>query len=258
MNPAVNTIAAPTRDHVGTVEAITESHTIDPELYREPREPELAELAIADAPEAWASLGFDIDEDDNLDLGGVRLRLGAKGGRGIVSWSLRRVNAMGSIDGLATPVPRMLRPPPFITHPNGATGLDHVVITTPDFGRTAAALQRAGVELKRTQEIGRGRQGFRRLGPAILEVVQLPEDGAGAEAAGVVARTQPTANTGAASDSSFWGLVVVVISLEDLAERLGERLSEIQPAVQPGRRIVALKPTEAIGPALAFITPEPR
>jgi hypothetical protein len=240
------------------VEAITESHTIDPELYREPREPELAELAIADPPEAWVSLGFDVNEDHNLDLGGVRLRLGAKGGQGIVSWSLRRVNAMGSIDGLPTPVPRMLRPPPFKTHPNGATGLDHVVVTTPDFGRTASALARAGVELKRTQEIGRGRQGFRRLGPAILEVVQLPEDGAGAEAAGIVARAKPTANTGATSDSSFWGLVVVVIDLEGLAERLGDRLLEIRPAVQPGRSIAALAPTDAIGPALAFMTPEPR
>jgi hypothetical protein len=240
------------------VEAITESHTIDPELYREPREPELAELAVADRPEAWAALGFDVDDDDNLDLGGVRLRLGAKGDQGIVSWSMRRVNAMGSIDGLATPVPRMLRPPPFKTHPNGATGLDHIVVTTPDFGRTAAALERAGVALKRTQDIGRGRQGFRRLGPAILELVQLPDDGAGAAGAGIVARAQPTANTGATSDSSFWGLVVVVISLEDLAERLGERLAEIRPAVQPGRRIAALTPTDEIGPALAFITPEPR
>jgi hypothetical protein len=237
---------------------ITESHTIDPELFREAREPELAELSIADPPAAWASLGFDIDEDHNLDLGGVRLRLGAKGGQGIVSWSLRRVNAMGSIDGLSTPVPRTLRPPPFKTHPNGATGLDHVVVTTPDFSRTAAALARAGVELKRTQEIGRGRQGFRRLGPAILEVLQLAEDGSGADAAGVVARTQPIANTGASSDSNFWGLVVVVISLEDLAARLGDRLSEIRPAVQPGRQIAALTQAPEIGPALAFMTPEPR
>lgn len=239
-------------------EMITESHTIDPELFREPREPELAELSIADEPSAWTELGFDIDEDDNLDLGGVRLRLGAKGEQGIVSWSLRRVNAMGSIDGLPTPVPRILRPPPFKTHPNGATGLDHIVVTTPDFDRTATALRRAGLALKRTQEIGRGRQGFRRLGPAILELVQLPSDGAGAEAAGVVARAKPTGNSGAAADSSFWGLVVVVIDLEQLAERLGDRLGAIRPAVQPGRQIATLAATEAIGPALAFITPEPR
>jgi hypothetical protein len=237
---------------------ITESHTVDPDLWREPREPELAELAIADSAGAWEALGFDVDAESNLDLGGVRLRLGAKGESGIVSWSLRRVNAMGSIDGLPTPVPRMLRPPPFKTHPNGATGLDHVVVTTPDFTRTADALRRAGLALKRTQDIGRGRQGFRRLGPSILELVQLPEDGDGAEAAGVVARTGPSRTSHGAADSSFWGLVVVVISLETLAERLGDRLGEARPAVQPGRRIAALRAGQGIGPALAFMTPEPR
>jgi hypothetical protein len=219
---------------------ITESHADESALYSQPREPELAELAIADAPAAWGALGFDVDEENNLDLGGVRLRLAAKGESGIVSWSLRRVNAMGSIDGLATPVPRMLRPPPFKTHPNGATGLDHVVIVTHDFERSSVALKRAGLELKRTQDIGRGRQGFRRVGPAILELVEPPDAGD---------HDAPPA---------FWGLVVIVISLERLAERLGDRLSEIRPAQQPGRRIATLRESAGLGCQLAFMTPEPR
>lgn len=198
------------------------------------REPELAELAIADPPEAWEALGFHVDSD-NLDLGGVRIRLGAEG-HGITSWSLRGVNAMGSIDGLPSPVPRVLRPPPFATHPNGATGLDHVVVLTPDFNRTAAALRRAGMPLKRTREAGELRQGFRRLGPAILELVSSPADG---------------------RDTHFWGLTVVVISLEELADRLGERLGEIHPAVQPGRRIASLNPDAGVSPRVAFMSPEP-
>ena len=51
----------------------------------EPREPELAELAIADPPERWQALGFDV-EDGLLDIGGVRIRLG-QAGHGITSWS---------------------------------------------------------------------------------------------------------------------------------------------------------------------------
>ena len=207
----------------------------------EPREPELAELAITDAPEAWSAIGFEVDDEGNLDLGGVRIRLGGSengDARGIVSWSLRGVNAMGSIDGLPSPVPRVLRPPPFATHPNGATGLDHVVIFTPDFNRTAAAMQRAGMPLKRTREApGNVRQGFRRLGPAIVELVTSPKiEGA---------------------DAFFWGLVVVVISLEELAERLGDHLGEIRPAVQPGRRIATLRDSAGLSPAVAFMSPEP-
>jgi hypothetical protein len=203
---------------------------------REPREPELAELAIADPPGHWEALGFAV-QDGVLDIGGVRISLGQPG-HGITSWSLRRVNAMGTVDGLPTPVPRVLRPPPFATHPNGATGLDHVVVVTPDFDRTAGALERAGMPLRRTHDAaGRGRQGFRRVGPAILELVHAPHlDGGGAR---------------------FWGLTFVVISLEELAERLGEHLGEIKHAVQPGRRIATLRPSAGLTPAIAFMSPEP-
>lgn len=201
-----------------------------------PREPELAELVIADLPDAWRELGFEVDEQDHLDIGGVRIRVGG-GGSGITAWSLMRVNAMGSIDGLPSPVPRVLYPPPFKTHPNGATGIDHIVILSSSLDRTAAALERAGVELKRTQESERGRMGFRRLGPAVLEVVERDD---------------------LESDQArFWGLAVVVISLEEIAERLGDRLGPIKDAVQPGRRIATLRADAGLSVPLAFMSPEP-
>jgi hypothetical protein len=201
-----------------------------------PREPELAELVIADPPERWRELGFDVDEQGHMDLGGVRVRLGGEGS-GITAWSLMRVNAMGSIDGLPTPVPRVLRPPPFQTHPNGATGIDHVVILTSSLERTAAAFLRAGVELKRIRESERGRMGFRRLGPAVLEIVERGEL--------------------ESDEAAFWGLAVVVISIDDLAERLGDLLGPITDAVQPGRRIASLRSAAEISAPLAFMSPEP-
>jgi hypothetical protein len=156
---------------------------------------------------------------------------------GITSWSLVRVNAMGSIDGLPTPVPRVLRPPPFKTHPNGATGIDHVVLLSSDLDRTGKAFARAGVELKRVQDSSRGRMGLRRIGPAILEIVERDDlDG---------------------DDTQFWGLAVVVISLDELAERLGDRLGPITPARQEGRRVATLKANAGISPPLAFMSPEP-
>ena len=158
------------------------------------REPELAELAIGDQPEAWQALDFHVD-DGNLDLGGIRIRLGdeEREGTGILSWSLRGVNA--------------------------------------------DAFRRAGMPLKRTREAGEMRQGFRRMGAAIVELVYSPQVNG--------------------SDTHFWGLTVVVISLEDLSQRLGDRLGEIRPAVQPGRRIATLQPTDGVSPRLAFMSPEP-
>lgn len=201
-----------------------------------PREPELAELVIADPPDAWRELGFDVDEKGHLDIGGVRIRLGGDGS-GITAWSLMRVNAMGSIDGLPSPVPRVLYPPPFKTHPNGATGIDHVVILSSSLERTAAALARAGVELRRLHESDRGRMGFRRLGPAVLEVVERDDLGS--------------------DEARFWGLAAVVISIDELAERLGVRLGPIKDAVQPGRRIATLQADAGISVPLAFMSPEP-
>jgi hypothetical protein len=206
-----------------------------------PREPELAELVISDPPEAWSGLGFDVDAQGNLDIGGVRVRIAADdhvdGARGITAWSLIRVNAMGSIDGLPTPVPRVLRPPPFKTHPNGATGIDHLVIRSDSLERTAAALARAGVELARTEQTEHGPRAFRRIGPAVLEVVQRDDLGRDV--------------------TRFWGLAVVVISLDELARRLGDRLGPIEPAVQPGRRIATLNARGGISVPLAFMSPEP-
>src|SRR5580658_10093680 len=141
--------------------------------------PELAELCLADPPESWAALGFTV-AGESVELGGVRVRLGAAGapGAGIVSWTLRGVEA-GEIDGLAT-LARLAasgasagpaaRAAP--VHPNGAVALDHVVVLSPDFDRTAAALADAGLPLRRIRDAGGFRQGFRRLGPAILELVE--------------------------------------------------------------------------------------
>jgi hypothetical protein len=88
---------------------------------------------------------------------------------------------------------------------------------------------------------GAFRQGFRRLGPAILELVEL------------IGPTAPPRD----APARFWGLVVIVDDLDALAERLGpERCSEPRDAVQPGRAIVTLRSAAGLSPALAFMTPE--
>jgi hypothetical protein len=193
--------------------------------------PELTALELADAPERWQALGFTV-ADGVCELGGVRLRLGGPG-EGITAWALDGIEE--DIDGLASVAAGA--PGPARPHPNGAIGLDHVVIASPDFDRTATALGRAGLPLRRIRDAGSFRQGFRRIGPAILELVE--------------AKSAP------AGPARFWGLVVIVEDLDRLAERLGEHLGKTKPAVQPGRRIATLKGSAGLGEALAFMDPEP-
>ena len=198
--------------------------------------PELAALSVADAPESWQALGFTV-AGSSMWLGGVEVELGAPG-RGIVGWRLRGGKPCGELDGLPTEIARPLSGLVAEPHPNGAIGLDHVVVTTPEFERTAAALASAGIGLRRVREAPSGfRQGFRRLGPAILELVEAR----GAEQPG---------------PARFWGLVVIVEDLDALARRLGEHLGEIKAAVQPGRRIATLRESAGLGEAVAFMSAE--
>jgi hypothetical protein len=197
--------------------------------------PELAALQIADPPELWTALGFSV-AGARTNLGGIEIRLGVPG-TGIVGWSVGGVRA-GDIDGLHTSTATHPQSTA-VSHPNGAIGLDHVVIVTPEFDRTAAALDEAGMPLRRIRDAGNFRQGFRRLGPAILELV---------EASG--GDTPP-------GPARFWGLVIIVSDLDALSARLGDRVGDVKRAVQPGRRIATLREHAGLGARVAFMDPEP-
>jgi catechol 2,3-dioxygenase-like lactoylglutathione lyase family enzyme len=204
------------------------------------------ELTVADWPEAWAGLGFEVDGDTFCVVGGVRIRLaGSDAGKGLAGWSLRGIEATG-LDGLATT--RSDREPPgeAPAHPNGVTGLDHVVAITPALERTVAALQAAGLDLRRIREeptpAGAPRQAFFRLGSNILEVVQEPPEAI--ERGG-----------GADRPAFFWGLALVAPDLEQTVAGLGDRVSEVRDAVQPGRRIATLRRSAGLALPVALMTP---
>jgi hypothetical protein len=197
--------------------------------------PALTELHIADPPQRWEALGFAV-EGEHCDLGGVRLRLNAEG-QGITQWRIQDIGPTDNIDGLPTTNALPSPQPSFLTtHPNTATGIDHVVVVTPDFDRTAQALDEAGLTLRRVRDAGSFRQGFRRLGPAILELVEAQ-----------------SADPGPAR---FWGLVIIVDDLDALSTRLAGQLGPIKPAVQPGRQIATLRDSAGLSEAVAFMSPE--
>jgi hypothetical protein len=191
------------------------------------------ELAIADPPELWEELGFRV-EDDCCEIGSVRVRLDSRAGKRIVSWSLRGC-ASDRLDGLPTTAsasePRDGAEP----HPNGVTGIDHVVAFSPDLDRTVGALKAAGLDLRRIREeptpAGAPRQAFFRLGELILECVQLPD----------------SPDLDRSRNAKLWGLAVCTADMDATAAYLGDRLGEPRPAVQEGRTIATLGRDGAAG-----------
>lgn len=206
--------------------------------------PTVDELTVADEPGAWAALGFELDGDTCV-IGGLRIRLaGQDAGRGLTAWSLRGLEST-ELDGLTTT--RSDRQPPGGggAHPNGIAAVDHVVAITPALDRTVAALQAAGLDLRRIREeptpAGAPRQAFFRLGPTILEVVQEP--------------AEATERAGGDRPAFFWGLAFVAPDLDATVAGLGDRVGEIRPAVQPGRRIATLRRSAGLTVPVALMTP---
>lgn len=204
----------------------------------------LDELTLADAPGPWRECGFSA-EGDACVLGDARIRFAPEEGkRGLTGWSLRDVDST-DLDGL--PTTRSDRPPPAEgpPHPNGVTALDHVVAISSDLDRTVEKLVAAGLDLRRVREeptpAGAPRQAFFRLGSTILEAVQEPPEA--------------TERHGGDRPAFFWGLAFNAPDLERTVTFLGDRVSEIRPAVQPGRRIATLRREAGLSVPVALITP---
>ncbi len=179
----------------------------------------LLAVRVGDSPERWEALGFEVIARAVL-LPGVRLELGAER----MSAAIEGLSELAEL-ALYQPEPWA---PVYSAHPNGALGIDHVVALTPDFERTAAQLERAGLPLKRIRDAGGFRQGFRRLGGPILEIVESDRVAA----------------------PEWWGLTITVETFDELPADL---ISAPRAAVQPGRLIATAR---SAGTPLAFMTPE--
>jgi len=215
-------------------------------------------LTIVGDPARWRSIGLTVTDQGLIPLMGTSLRLvagpsddsaGAPAGRsedpdsppdGIVGWALS--DAPGSppetVDGLATEYVASADPV-FAAHDLGVSGLDHVVVLTPDLQRTSEAIAlTTGCELKRIREVGEMRQGFHRIGRGglIVELVERPDVPEG--------------------PATFWGLVMNVDDLDAAYAMLGpDRVSTPKDAVQPGRRIATLRNSVGLGLPVALMTP---
>jgi hypothetical protein len=208
--------------------------------------PTIDQLTLADEPERWRALGLDV-ADGSCQIGEVVLRFSdpaTTSKRGIIGWSLRDALSM-DLDGLPTTGSARPTPAPAPAHPNGVLRIDHIVAASPDLDRSAAALQAAGLDLRRVREeptpAGAPRQAFFRLGSEILELIQEPEQ--------VIERAG-----GSEHPARFWGMAFVVEDLDSTVAALGARVSEAREAVQVGRRIATVRRSAGLAVPLALMS----
>jgi hypothetical protein len=199
----------------------------------------LVELQLGGTAAPWERLGF-ATAGDLLRIGAVTLRYTGSEPAGISGWTLAGVSPDADLDGLPTrPAGEAEEPAAPPAHPNGALRLDHVVVFSPALDRTFAALEAAGFDLRRTRDAGTPehplRQGFYRLGEVILEVV---------------------GDVDPPGSARFWGLVVIVEDLDELAARFGQDIGAARDAVQPGRRIATVRESAGLGLPVAFMSPQ--
>ncbi len=213
--------------------------------------PTIDEIVVGDPPEAWTAAGFDVDDDGVCRIGQVRVRLvGRERGKRILDWSLRDTTegslSSGGIDGLPTRASKAPAAEPAV-HPNGSLLIDHVVLLTPNGGRTTAALEGVGFRALRVRDTSTYgapmRQTFFKAGEVILELIG-PEE--------------PAADASADEPAGFFGLALTVADLDAVSAQLGPALGVPKDAVQPGRRIATLRHRDlGMSVAVALMTPEP-
>jgi hypothetical protein len=208
------------------------------------------QITIADEPQRWIALGFDV-ADRHCQLAGVELELaGARegAGAGVVGWSLRELDST-ELDGLPTTSSTRPARPPALAHPNGVLGIDHVVAISPSFERSVETLQAAGLDLRRIREeptpAGAPRQAFFRLGREILELIEEPEE--------AVKR-----GGGPERPVRFWGLALLVDDIDATVAAMAPHAGEARAAVQPGRRISTLARSAGLSMPLALMSREAR
>lgn len=127
-------------------------------------------------------------------------------------------------------------------HPNGACGVDHVVVATPHLERSVAAFASEGLSPRRTREAetaeGPVTQAFYVAGPCLIELV---------------GRRAP--NASGPGPAILWGVTFLSEDLGRLPALDPPVVASIRGAVQPGRRIAVARPELELPIAVAFMDP---
>lgn len=194
-------------------------------------------VRVGDDADAWRAAGFEVT-GGAVDLEGFRVECTGDD-QPPAFLVLADDDPPADVDGIRSVASE---PPSSVpAHPNHVSGIDHVVVATPDLDRTQSALEALGVPCRRVRDAGTSerpmQQRFFRTGPVILEVVGTPGRAADGPAA-------------------VWGLALLAADLDATVAWLGDACGQPKDAVQPGRRIATVR-TRDLGISLpvALMTP---
>ena len=205
---------------------------------------QLLEINLGEDPTRWENIGFVIRNEGlgkSTLIGNTRLNfINSPASVGIVSISVAGI--VGNVDSLTFQSPQSISPvlerP---AHPNRVNRIDHLVISTPNPGKTTASLNKVGIALSGVRKFGNApnqtRQSFFWLGDVILELVGPDEGTEGGKPA-------------------FWGLALVSSDIYRTSKYLGELCTPVKDAVQAGRKITTIKTRDqSIGTSVAIMSP---
>ncbi len=191
------------------------------------RSHQLTVIELGDAPGPWADAGFTV-VDDTVTLGATTIHLTGLGGwfRG---WRLDGV--ADDIDSLVVSEIGPAGDGSHVAHPNGCTGIDHIVVLTGDNDRTIAAFEGADLLIRGhriTETYGfPARQTFFWAGDVIVELIGPETD--------EMRNDNPV---------RVFGLALVSEDLAATKSYFGDRMGDVKAAVQPGREIATLRHKE--------------
>ena len=134
--------------------------------------PRVTALIVPGGPDAWEWAGFACVEA-GFGAGDVEVRFEPAVDRGLIWLEGPAQGRHPGADGAGAaarpgPVARELP----VRHPNGVTGVDHIVVATPDPERTRAALEDEGLECRYTSTSVGGKRAVQQLAVAIATQVE--------------------------------------------------------------------------------------
>ncbi len=214
----------------------------------------ISTLLIGDDAASWRLAGFSIEKDNELTFGKLKIKfLGKSNLRGCLGWELGgersnegpvRVEVNQAVSSAGNN----------ISHPNGVSSIDHIVMKVNSSAHAEEALGALGIN-KIRETINTEKKisySFYRPGGLILEVVAaIPS------ADGLTNETEKPGSDGLYTN--IWGITFVTRDIDHTHQYLKEITKPSWPAVQKNRRITTLDSKGIdISLRVAFITPHVR